>query len=108
MDIDETEFYSEGKSLPEIDKEGNSARLARAIRIFKLNNFHFLSYIFYLSQLCFSTKKIKLEDCSSDKHKVQRNIIPSKENPPAGIHSWIQKYQVSVANVRVLFSISMY
>ncbi|XP_065205168.1 F-box/WD repeat-containing protein 7 [Planococcus citri] len=42
-----------------------------------------------------NTKKIKLEETTTafEKYKMQRSIIPSKENPPVGMSSWLQQFQ---------------
>lgn len=43
MDIDETDFYSEGKDLPDIDKDGN-ARFVYVSRIVSCH-FAFVSFL---------------------------------------------------------------
>lgn len=48
MDIDETDFYSEGKNLLDVDKDGN-ARFVDAGRILESPKFRFCSCIISLN-----------------------------------------------------------
>ncbi len=88
MEVDDNDFNVIEKDIKE-EKKGDNNRLVFSATVSSVNLFQLIMW-----KRTYSTKKRKWDDDMIEKHKTQRCVIPSKENPPSGIQTWIQKFQV--------------